>query len=221
VAKRSQTEGMSRPRPLKRMADVTIMLAHFARHPRQLRYLPALARSLGKTPFQNRIPWLAFEAVSYLHSVVGEGTKVFEFGGGGSTLWLLDRHAEVTTVEHDPQWAKHLAAEISNPGFRLFAPDCTTDFSEYVDVIRGFTDDYFDVVVVDGRERVRCAGAAMAKVAPGGLLIVDDMDRQRYQAVRVLLGSWPSTEFVGISPGKRELGHTTVWQRPQDQETSR
>ena len=36
-----------------------------------------------------------------------------------------------------------------------------------------------DLVVVDGRERARCAARATAKVRPGGLLLVDDIDRER------------------------------------------
>jgi predicted O-methyltransferase YrrM len=41
----------------------------------------------------------------------------------------------------------------------------------------------FDLIVVDGRERVRCVRAALPRLAPGGVLLLDDSQRRRYRSV--------------------------------------
>jgi hypothetical protein len=45
-----------------------------------------------------RLPWLPFVLQEELEERVGAGTRVFEFGGGGSTLYFLDLGAVVVTV---------------------------------------------------------------------------------------------------------------------------
>ena len=39
----------------------------------------------------------------------------------------------------------------------------------------------FDLVVVDGRARNACFHRAITRLAPGGVLVFDNVDRQRYR----------------------------------------
>ena len=43
------------------------------------------------------------------------------------------------------------------------------------------TDGTFDLVVVDGRARNACFHRAVPRLAPGGVLVFDNVDRQRYR----------------------------------------
>jgi predicted O-methyltransferase YrrM len=146
----------------------------------------------------------------------GEG-RVFEYGGGGSTLWFLDHGASVVTVEHHPGWAASLSeavrGSVRSEAWTLLTPDTTDSFDSYVDAIRGFEDATFDVVVVDGRERGRCAVAALDKVRPGGWLVVDDVDRERY-AEPLSRIPWPRRDVVGFAPAKPSLAYSAVFRRP-------
>lgn len=52
-----------------------------------------------------RMPWISFPGpIDLLSKTLGPADGVFEYGGGGSTLFWIDRVAEVVTVEHDAEW---------------------------------------------------------------------------------------------------------------------
>ena len=184
-----------------------------ARHPTTARELPRLAATRGHSTMRLRLPWLPFRLIDELAEVVGPGTRVFEFGGGGSTLWFLDRGAEVVTVEHHDGWADELAQSIDTRAWTLLRRPATEQYAAYVAAIEDYPDDSFDVVVVDGRERARCAAAATTKVRPGGLLLVDDVDRERYHDALAAVG-WPRHDVVGFAPAKPTLAYTAVFRRP-------
>ena len=57
----------------------------------------------------DQLPWITFDATKYLQKFLTSKSIVFEFGGGGSTLFFLKNQATVYTVEHDANWFKKLA----------------------------------------------------------------------------------------------------------------
>jgi len=89
--------------------------------PRQLRYLRRWWPDRRASDFVGRrIPWLTYGAVDWLGTVVGPGSRVFEFGSGGSSCFFLDRGAELTSVEHDADWHARMRAVVpQSPGARL------------------------------------------------------------------------------------------------------
>jgi hypothetical protein len=54
-------------------------------------------------------------------------------------------------------------------------------FEEYVKFIERYSDESFDLISVDGRARVSCFRAAIKKLKPGGMLILDNSERNRYR----------------------------------------
>jgi len=184
-----------------------------AREPAVGRELPRLVATRGRSTMTLGLPWLPFRLIDELGTVVAAGSRVFEYGGGGSTLWFLGRGAEVVTVEHHPQWAGELHRRITSDRWTLLERSAADGYADYVGAIEDYPDDSFDVVVVDGRERARCAVAAMPKVRPGGLLVVDDIDRERYRAAVDATG-WPRRDVVGFAPAKPSLAYTAVLTRP-------
>jgi predicted O-methyltransferase YrrM len=162
-----------------------------------------------------RLPWLPFRLIDELEGIVGPGSRVFEYGGGGSTLWYLDHGAAVVTVEHDQDWATALERSISSDRWALVRRPLADGYAKYASAISSYPDGSFDLVVVDGRARPRCVRRAQAKVKPGGLLLVDDVNVERYAAA-VRGVAWPRREVVGLAPAKLSLGHTAVLTRPGD-----
>jgi hypothetical protein len=67
---------------------------------------------LGKDPINEKLPWITFKAIDFIKKNTKCTDKVFEYGGGGSTLYFLDRVAEVVTVEHDQEWFRILQRKI-------------------------------------------------------------------------------------------------------------
>jgi predicted O-methyltransferase YrrM len=150
--------------------------------------------------------------------------KVFEYGSGGSSLFFLKHASEVVSVEHDPKWFSLVAHNIrerniqgwdghlleaeeagiavddldtSNPhhyysGDKNFAGHT---FRKYASHISGFPDEYFDVVLVDGRSRPSCLFHSVNKVKRGGLLILDNAERRYYSPKKII----PSQDFNLVS----------------------
>ena len=76
----------------------------------------------------------------------------------------------------------------------------------------------FDVVQVDGRARLECAAVAREHLAPGGWLVVDDVDKPgRYRDLRRLLPveEWVVVRTVGPGPssGRRLVTSAVVARR--------
>ena len=204
--------------------------------PRQLRYLRRWWPDRRASDFVGRrIPWLTYGAVDWLGTVVGPGSRVFEFGSGGSSCIFLDRGAELTSVEHDADWHARMRAVVpQSPGARLrlveprpLSPGQSDrsyvstkvdgvprDYEAYARSIDSEPDESFDLVLVDGRARVACVRHARAKVRLGGYLVLDDSARPEYAAAAQLLAGWPIRRFGGLGPGKRLPAETAAWRRP-------
>jgi predicted O-methyltransferase YrrM len=157
----------------------------------------------------DRLPWITFAAIDYLKHAIKKDALVFEYGGGGSTLFFVDNAGKVITVEHNPEWFGRLQESLqeaagqkrweghlipavpmaengkkdpANPGDYYSDDEAYAghSFKDYVTFIDRFPDHHFDVVLVDGRARTSCIKHAAPKVKPGGLLVLDNADRRYY-----------------------------------------
>lgn len=142
------------------------------------------------------VPWWTFDAADRVAARLRghPGARVFEWGSGASTLWLAARAGEVHSVEHHAGWAEVLTPRLpAHVELRVVAPVATPtpavpsakpghadlDFSAYVATIDDVPGD-FDVVVIDGRAREACLARAVDRLAPGGVIVFDNVDRRRY-----------------------------------------
>ena len=72
-------------------------------------------------------PWVPFEVADWLQHYLNRNMKVFEWGSGGSTIFLAERAGQVFSVEHDHKWhelvSKALADRgITNCSYQLHEP---------------------------------------------------------------------------------------------------
>jgi SAM-dependent methyltransferase len=186
------------------------------------------------------IPWLTFDAVDELVKRLRPNPVVFEFGSGGSTLFWLKQGAHCTSVEHDPEWFALVRQRIGNNDrldYRLIPPDiapvsagsdpadplayrsadaafANRTFKNYVRQIDEFPDQHFDVVLIDGRARPSCLMHSNPKVKPGGLLILDNTERDYYTVkAGAALENFFRSEFFGVGPTTRIMWRTDIYQR--------
>lgn len=200
------------------------VLEFFLRNPGDLALLPRYLRERDAPTIELRSPWWPYSAIDWVGAALPQHPRVFEFGGGGSTLWLEDQGAAVTVVEHDEHWHHQLAPLLGTGTRLLFRPTTASGaitsvaapgyFDSYVNAIEEEADNSLDLVIVDGRARVECARQAKSKVKPGGLLLFDDTDRPRYQPAIDMLSSWERHDFAGVKPGQRHPAQTSAWKRP-------
>ena len=76
-------------------------------------------------------------------------------------------------------------------------------------------DGFYDVVIVDGRDRVNCVKQAIGRLTPSGVILLDDSLRERYsEAFRVTLErGFRSLDFEGLKPTGISLERTTLFYR--------
>lgn len=179
------------------------------------------------------LPSMALPAICFMDQFLTKDMKVFEWGSGGSTIFFHKRAEVVATFEHDNEWACTTLDALCYWGikkhvthFYLVPPKNTPtakygsawpgwagwSFEEYVRKIEEFPDNHFDLVSVDGRARQACLLAAMPKVRPGGLLVLDDAQRDRYQMAMAQI-DWPYQDFAGDIPYQQPglKVQTRVW----------
>lgn len=202
-------------------------LAVYGRQPHRLDDIRKWVRDRNTSSTSARLPWWPYSAIERMRELVRRGDRVFEYGGGGSSLWLYDSGAELTVVEHDREWFEELR--------RILPDDVRVDlreptrtgscrsrfhpgeeyFDDYVRAIEDAPDSSMDLVIVDGRSRVACGLASMTKVKLGGRLLLDDSNRSRYQELHEVLSSWRREDFYGVKPGGiGPARRTSLWQRP-------
>lgn len=189
-------------------------------------------------------PWLTFRAIDYLNKFLKQEHAVYEFGGGGSSLFFASRTARVITVEHDYRWFEKLSlltAKYSGWVCFLCEPvlsECSEcvdpsnpydyastdnaylkhDFKKYAQSIDFYPDAFFDVVCVDGRARPSCLMHSIKKVKKGGLLVLDNAERKEYaQSMHLLSADFiPVLSSGGSQPYCRWATRTMIWRKNEN-----
>ena len=54
------------------------------------------------------VPWFTYSAIAFLEKNVPDYAKVFEYGGGQSTLYWANRVKTVVGIDHDPSFVEHV-----------------------------------------------------------------------------------------------------------------
>ncbi len=168
--------------------------------------------------------------------------RIFEYGSGGSTLFWLNLEIDnCVSIEHDPDWfdvirkratiyqnkaldyrlvlpeliAGNLDAnDPANPEFYLSTAPIFANhsFYRYATQIDEFPDAYFDLILVDGRSRPACLVHSVPKVKPGGIIILDNADRDYYTAqTAIYLENFEHKIFNGVAPTLRVKLRTDVY----------
>lgn len=157
------------------------------------------------------LPWYTYAAIAFLSPRVTHDMDVFEYGSGQSTLWWAARAGSVTSCEHDAGWFARMRAHVpANVDYQYralgeggYAAAITTSARRY------------DVVVIDGRERVACAPYALTALKHGGVIVWDNSDRARYAEGHALLAAsgFKRLDFWGMGPVNTDGWCTSVFYR--------
>lgn len=129
-------------------------------------------------------PWLTRGANLALSSLLKPTDLGLEFGSGRSTLWFAARMRHLTSVEHNQNWHSRVTGMLRDRGVRnvtylsreTLDDEAAGDADPYAAVARTFEDRSLDFVLVDGAQRGLCALAALPKLRPGGVLVIDNVN---------------------------------------------
>ncbi len=169
------------------------------------------------------LPWLTPGAVAFLQANLRPDMAGIEWGSGRSTRWYAARLRHLLSVEHHAGWYARVKAELEQSGARnvdyrsipLSHPERegTVPHYEplppYVSVVREFPEASLGLAVVDGHYRQACVREALSRLAPGGLLLVDDSNMLPSLAEWGVPADWPIASHTSNG-----LKTTTLWRKP-------
>jgi hypothetical protein len=157
-----------------------------------------------------KFPWWTPDAVKFVNSILNKNSIVLEFGCGGSTPWLCQRVKKVISIEHNPVWGKLVINEkLNNLDIRLLN-------RPYNNVCKEFPDEFFDFIMVDGRDRVLCFISTLRTLKHGGWIGLDDSTRIKYKEAWDSVLSWKKIETKNLDPKEDKTGsrNTWFWKKP-------
>ncbi len=159
------------------------------------------------------IPFMTYSAIEFIKSRIPKEARVFEYGSGYSTLWFARHTKEVCSVEHDNVWYDIVRTMLPDNA-RIIKAELE-DKTGYASTIDRFEKE-FDIIIIDGRHRVKCVETSLPKLSPTGVFIIDDWERPRYHVVADTLAEhgFHYIFFSGLKPCNTELSTTAIFYRP-------
>jgi len=179
-------------------------------------YLPTACRLVLDPCY----PWLNAGAVRFLAGRLRPEMTGFEWGGGRSTAFVAKRVARLVSVEHKAKWRRRVDALLVREGLgnvecrfvppsdapgrpddrpdiwrRLGHVHRKPEYAAYADAILDFPEASLDFVLIDGRARVECALNAFCRIRPGGFLLLDNSEWEKYAPIFTAAPDWPRIDF--------------------------
>ncbi len=158
------------------------------------------------------LPWVSYPFIHFIAGRLNKQLHIFEFGSGNSTLYYADKAAAVNSVEHDKFWFDKIKSTMP-ANVNLFYCDLVPggDYCKYALT----TNKQFDLIIVDGRDRVNCCIKSIASLKPNGVVVLDDSEREKYKVgIDFLMEQgFKKIDFWGTAPSVSYLKCTTIFYR--------
>lgn len=158
------------------------------------------------------LPWYTYSSIAFLEGRTRSCMRIFEYGSGNSTLWWAKRVQSVVACENDESWFRKIS-EMSpdNVDYRHCELEPGGDYCKMVALF----DREFDVVIIDGRDRVNCARNSLGALKEDGVVIWDNSDREKYREGYdfLLCNGFRRIDFWGLGPINPYQWCTSVFYR--------
>jgi hypothetical protein len=162
--------------------------------------------------YGNPIPWNTYSFIKFIEPRLKPHFNVFEYGCGNSTLWYAKRVKSIKSVEHDKKWLEIINKKI--PG------NCTIIFHELIEdgeYAKKILEDniFYNIVIIDGRDRNNCAKYSVKKLADNGVIVFDNTHISEYnQSINALAqDGFKRLDFTGSQPIVAHGNTTTIFYR--------
>ena len=171
-------------------------------------FLPLIAG-----PFRP-IPWLTTDSIKFLEQyfLENKNPRVLEFGSGASTIWFARRTNHLVSIEHQGNWyrmVKKRLKEVRKNHVKLILKP-----KPYFSICSSFEKESFDLIVVDGRHRIKCIKGSIPLLKPGGVMMLDNADKPWFSEAYEIMSSWKCVETEQVGPdacGFSAPGWKTTW----------
>ena len=164
------------------------------------------------TQHNEPLPWVTYPFIEFIRNRLTKNMNIFEYGCGNSTLWYAKKVKSVTSVEHNLKWYNKIRLQL--PGnCSIFYQDLEYDgrYSKFSSSLNK----KFDIIIVDGRDRVNCLKSSLNALASDGIIVLDNSERPSYKEGINYIKSYQFKEldFWGIAPGITFNMSTTIFYR--------
>lgn len=162
------------------------------------------------------LPWFTYSFAHFIQERINDKFHVFEFGSGNSTIWFSKFGCKIVSVEHDKTWYDIMQPTLSkNPKISYKLRDLES--KKYIDEVTNYSDE-FDIIVLDGRERVQCCLNALPALKKGGVILWDNSDRTEYEEGYKFLetNNFKRIDFHGMGPINSRAWCTSVFYKAGD-----
>lgn len=146
------------------------------------------------------IPWVTYSFIDFIKTRIQKQHTIFEFGSGNSTIFYARLAGKVVSVENDRAWFDKISGSTPANSEMIFCPvEANGDYSR----MPASRQEKFQLIIVDGRDRVNCCYNSLDALSDDGVLILDDSERDFYQSAIDFLQKqgFKHLPFSGISPG--------------------
>lgn len=170
------------------------------------------------------VPWMNYSLITLLEERLTKDVKLLEFGSGYSTLFFSRLMGSVTSIESAGEWFETTSLARNNMALRQMVGDSadlflveSTETESYRKILEKL-DDHFDVILIDGKNRVSCALLTSDMVTERGVILFDDSMREEYkEGIDHLVDrGFKQLDFEGVKPTSIKLYRTSVFYRPDN-----
>lgn len=158
------------------------------------------------------VAWVTYPFMHFIEPKLKMVDSLFEYGSGNSTLYYSSFVGELISVEHDQGWFEGISRSMpENVKLYYCKIDENGEYSKFASTMNK----KFDVIIVDGRDRVNCIKNSLSALSDRGVLVLDDSERDRYKAGAEYLREqgFKRIDFWGVSPGLFYKKCTTIFYR--------
>ena len=143
----------------------------------------------GKSPLDQGLPWWSFESIDWVKKNLSPSSQVFEWGSGGSTLFLSKYSQKVISIENNEKWLRETKKRLDLnkiENVSLLKKSLNLSSENHFRECNYFKalSNHFDLIVIDGEDhfnsesrwsaRENCFDLSQQSINKEGIIIVDD-----------------------------------------------
>lgn len=160
----------------------------------------------------NPIPWNTYPFVKFIEPRLTKSFNVFEYGCGNSTIWYAGRVEKITAVENDREWFEKIKVGVPDNA-RIIYRELQYGGDYCREVLNH--DQQFNIIIIDGRDRVNSVKNSIKKLTEDGVIIFDNVELPQYsEAIEYTKQhGFKQIEFWGMSPITAHCTNTSIFYR--------
>lgn len=162
-----------------------------------------------------QVPWYTMGARLFIDAYIQskDHIRILEYGAGGSTIYYSKLSSvELTTIEHDKGWVNKVANKLGPlSSILIHLPKPYYTYTVKCSAAQ------FDILLVDGRDRNMCIEWSLSTVKPGGLVVLDNSERSKYNKAKGIMKAKGYTPIHFVQKVRDDCGFaypnwtTTIW----------